>query len=42
MSVYGQSEGFLIDEYSELKGIDPFGKSKIQAERLLTRLMYKT
>jgi nucleoside-diphosphate-sugar epimerase len=35
VAVYGVSEGYLIDEQSELKAIDPYGKSKVQAEKLV-------
>ena len=35
VSVYGVSEGYLINEQSELNAIDPYGKSKIQAEQLV-------
>jgi nucleoside-diphosphate-sugar epimerase len=35
VAVYGLSEGYLINEQSELKAIDPYGKSKVQAERLV-------
>lgn len=35
VSVYGLSKGNLINEHSELKADDPYGKSKIQAEKLV-------
>lgn len=35
VAVYGLSEGYLINEQSELNAIDPYGKSKVQAERLV-------
>ena len=35
VAVYGESEGHLINEQSELNAIDPYGKSKIQAEQLV-------
>lgn len=35
VAVYGVSAGYLINEDSELKAIDPYGKSKIQAEQLV-------
>jgi nucleoside-diphosphate-sugar epimerase len=36
VAVYGKSEGHLINEQSELNAIDPYGKSKIQAEQLVS------
>lgn len=35
VAVYGVSEGYLINEQSELSAIDPYGKSKVQAEKLV-------
>ena len=35
VAVYGLSEGYLINEQSELNAIDPYGKSKVQAEKLV-------
>ena len=35
VAVYGNSEGNLINEQSELNAIDSYGKSKIQAEQLV-------
>ena len=35
VAVYGQLEGNLINEYAELKAVDPYGESKIRAEQLL-------
>jgi nucleoside-diphosphate-sugar epimerase len=35
VAVYGVSEGYLINEQSELNAIDPYGKSKIEAEELV-------
>jgi len=35
VAVYALSEGYLINEQSELNAIDPYGKSKIQAEHLI-------
>jgi len=35
VAVYGVSEGYLINERSELNAIDPYGKSKVQAEKLV-------
>lgn len=35
VAVYGVSEGYLINEQSELNAIDPYGKSKVQAEKLV-------
>lgn len=35
VAVYGQSKGHLINEHSELNAIDPYGKSKIEAEQLV-------
>jgi nucleoside-diphosphate-sugar epimerase len=36
VAVYGLSEGNLIDENYELQAKDPYGLSKIQAEKLIT------
>ena len=35
VAVYSESKGNSIYEYSELKSIDPYGKSKIQAEQFV-------
>jgi nucleoside-diphosphate-sugar epimerase len=35
VSVYGLDSGTGFDEYSNLKAIDPYGKSKIEAERII-------
>ena len=35
VAVYGVSEGYLINEQSESNAIDPYGKSKVQAEKLI-------
>ena len=35
VAVYGQTKGHLINEHSELNAVDPYGKSKIQAEQLV-------
>jgi nucleoside-diphosphate-sugar epimerase len=35
VSVYGQTQGSGISEYSELNASDPYGKSKIKAEKLV-------
>ena len=35
VAVYGVSEGYLINEQSELNAIDPYGKSKVEAEELV-------
>lgn len=35
VSVYGLTEGTMIDENSPLKATDPYGKSKIEAEKLI-------
>lgn len=35
VAVYGVTAGNLINEQSELNAIDPYGKSKVQAERLV-------
>lgn len=35
VAVYGVSEGYLINEQSELNAIDPYGKSKLVAEELV-------
>lgn len=36
VSVYGQSEGALINEKFPLMATDPYGKSKIEAENIIT------
>lgn len=35
VAVYGETTGYLINEQSELKALDPYGKSKIEAEQLV-------
>lgn len=35
VAVYGETTGYLINEQSELNAIDPYGKSKVQAEKLV-------
>jgi nucleoside-diphosphate-sugar epimerase len=35
VAVYGQSQGNLIDETAELNATDPYGKSKVLAEKLI-------
>ncbi len=35
VAVYGETTGYLINEQSELKALDPYGKSKILAEQLV-------
>ncbi len=35
VAVYGESNGSLITESSELKAVDPYGKSKLDAEKLV-------
>lgn len=35
VAVYGETTGTLIKEQSELKALDPYGESKIQAEQLV-------
>ena len=35
VAVYGETTGYLIHEQSELKALDPYGKSKILAEQLV-------
>jgi nucleoside-diphosphate-sugar epimerase len=35
VAVYGETTGYLINEHSELKALDPYGNSKIQAEQIV-------
>lgn len=35
VAVYGENTGYLINEHSELKALDPYGNSKIQAEQIV-------
>ena len=41
VSVYGLNEGILINENNPLLALDPYGKSKIEAERIVCDWCYK-
>ncbi len=37
VAVYGETTGYLINEHSEVKALDAYGRSKIQAEHLILK-----